>query len=74
MTSESPTYHYDAPRIEEVLVSGDLAVVRVVWTLHVSGPTPAEETVETENGVDVFRRQPDGAWRILLSHAFPEPR
>ena len=24
-----------------------------------------------ESGVDVFRRQPDGSWKIHVSHAFP---
>lgn len=28
------------------------------------------ETV-TEDGVDVFTRQPDGRWQIHISHAFP---
>ena len=26
-----------------------------------------------ENGVDVFARQPDGSWKIRISHAFPVP-
>ena len=30
---------------------------------------PLETT--RENGVDVFRRQPNGNWRIHISHAFP---
>src|SRR5690606_34477965 len=30
----APTLRYDPPEIEEVLVSGDLAAVRVVWTLR----------------------------------------
>lgn len=57
-----------APDIREVLVSGDLGVVRLVWTLTVArGPTPA---VQKEPGLDVFRRGPDGAWRIIRFLAY----
>ncbi len=57
-----------APDIEEILVSGDLAVVRLVWTLTVArGPTPA---VQKEPGLDVFRRGPDGRWSIIRFLAY----
>ena len=57
-----------APDIREILVSGDLAVVRLVWTLTVArGPTPA---VQKEPGLDGFRRGPDGQWRIIRFLAY----
>jgi steroid delta-isomerase len=57
-----------APEIKAILVSGDLAVVRLVWSVMVQrGPTPA---VSTESGLDVFRREPDGQWRIVRFLAF----
>jgi steroid delta-isomerase len=50
--------------IKEILVSGDIAVVRLVWTLKVErAGAPAVTTEET--GMDIFRRQPDGRWRIV---------
>ncbi len=56
------------PDIQEILVSGDLAVVRLVWMLTVArGPTPA---VQKEPGFDVFRRGPDGQWRIIRFIAY----
>jgi steroid delta-isomerase len=57
-----------APDIHEILVSGDLAVVRLVWSVTVQrGPKPA---VSKEPGLDVFRREPDGQWRIIRFLAF----
>jgi ketosteroid isomerase-like protein len=64
---------YDPPQIEEILVSGDLAVVRLIWTLRVTGRDLPGELVVEENGLDVFRRQPDGKWRIRISHAYTQP-
>ena len=59
-----------APEIKEILVSGDLAVVRLVWLMTVQrGPTPA---VSKEPGLDVFRREPDGQWRIVRFLAFSD--
>jgi len=65
------TIRYDAPQIEEVVVDGDLAFVRLVWTARVAGTGVDGERVEREQGLDVFARQPDGRWRIRVSHAFP---
>ena len=57
-----------APDIEEIIVSGDLAVVRLVWNVSIRrGPTPA---ISKELGLDVFRRQPDGKWAISRFLAF----
>jgi uncharacterized protein (TIGR02246 family) len=66
------TIRYDPPAIDEVLVDGDLATVRLTWTSRTTGAGIAGERVERENGLDVFRRQPDGQWRIHISHAYPE--
>jgi steroid delta-isomerase len=72
------TYALD---IRETLVAGDLAVVRLVWTLTVAraagaagaGEDGAAEAVSREPGMDVFRRQPDGAWRIIRYIAYEAP-
>lgn len=65
------SFSYAEPAIREILVDGDLATVALVWTLTVrDSEGRVLETVE-EDGLDVFRRQPDGSWRIHISHAFP---
>ena len=66
-TSRTFTYSLD---VKEVIVSGDLAVVRLVWT---SKLTANGKTVETrEPGLDVFRMQPDGSWKIARYIAYED--
>jgi steroid delta-isomerase len=60
--------HYDEPDIREIIVSGDIAVVRVGWTLTVR--KGAEQDTTQEGGIDVFRRQPDGRWSIARMATF----
>ena len=57
-----------APDIHEIIVSGDLAVVRLVWTLTVQRGAPSHTSEEP--GLDIFRRQHDGAWLIIRYMAF----
>lgn len=59
---------YEPPQIHQVLLSGDLGVVRLTWTLV----TTSADGVETssDEGIDVFRRQPDGRWSIVRYLAF----
>jgi steroid delta-isomerase len=59
-----------AVTVEEVIVSGDLAVVRDVWriTRVVAGDT----LYQIIKGIEVWRRQPDRAWRIARWVSAPE--
>jgi uncharacterized protein (TIGR02246 family) len=66
-TSKTFTYSLD---IKEIIVSGDLAVVRLVWTSKLSADG---KTIETrEPGIDVFRKQPDGSWKIARYIAYED--
>jgi steroid delta-isomerase len=65
-------YRYRAD-IKEVLASGDLAAVRLYWTLEVRDPTGNLVETGVDAGMDLFRRQPDGAWRIARFLAFDMP-
>ena len=63
-----------SPDIKEIIVSGELAVVRVVWTLTVTplnGAAKAE--VSKEYGLDVFAKQADGSWQITRFLAYDVP-
>ena len=55
--------------IKEIMTGGDLAVVRLDWTLEVS--PPGQKEVET--GMDIFRKENDGAWRIIRYMAYEAP-
>jgi uncharacterized protein (TIGR02246 family) len=57
--------------IKEILVAGELAVVRLVWRLRVVVPVgTAEATVSEEPGIDIFRKYPDGGWKIFRYIAY----
>jgi ketosteroid isomerase-like protein len=68
----SKSYRY-ALAIKEILVEGDLAVVRLTWTLAVRGKDAASETTAEEPGIDIFRRQSDGTWKISRYLAYESP-
>lgn len=59
---------YKNPDIHEIIVSGDVAVVRLTWTL--TAEVNGTKDTTTEEGIDIFRRQPDGRWSIARFVAF----
>ena len=63
--------HYEV-NVVEVIVSGELAVVRDIWRFT----TPAgssDSTVTIVRGYEVWRRQPDQQWKISRWISAPEP-
>jgi len=56
--------------IKEIIIGYEFAVVRLDWTLEVS--PPGQKEVET--GMDIFRKENDGAWRIIRYMAYVAPR
>ena len=67
------SYRYEL-RIREIIVSGDLAVVRLVWRLTIDDRSGAPPATVEEPGLDVFRRQADGTWKIIRYIAYPADR
>ena len=68
-----PTKHYNySPEIKEIIVSGDIAVVRLVWTLSISSDGKTDAIVSKEPGLDVFRREPGGDWKIIRYIAYDD--
>ncbi len=69
------TYHYSV-QINEVMLYGDTAVVRLVWALEIDkagSPASPAQTIE-EPAVDIFHRQVDGSWKISRYVAYPASR
>jgi steroid delta-isomerase len=69
LTDQARTFHYDL-RIKEIIASGDLAVVRLTWISTLTDNGGQRETGD-EPGLDVFRRQSDGGWKIIRYIAYP---
>ncbi len=71
LADKTRKYTYDLA-IKEVIVSGDLAAVRLVWTLTVKRAGQTVGSVSEEPGLDIFRRQGDGSWKIIRYMAYEE--
>ena len=68
LNDESKHYSY-AMDIKEMLVFGDVAVVRLVWTLTIE-PTNGASIESIEPGMDIFKKQADGSWQIIRYMAY----
>lgn len=64
------TLSYEPPEIQQVVIDGDTAAVRLIWTGTATSAGGEAETWR-EQGLDVLVRDTDERWRILISHAFP---
>ncbi len=71
LSDASKKYVY-ALDVREILVSGSLAIVRLVWTLNVTLPN-GQAVTSVEPGMDVFARAPDGTWKIIRYLAYEAP-
>jgi uncharacterized protein (TIGR02246 family) len=54
--------------LHEIIVQGDLAVVRLTWRMTIE----PGDLVSVEPGLDVFRKEADGQWRIIRYLAYAE--
>lgn len=52
-------------RVDDVLVSGDLAVARGTQVDTTSPKAGGRSTQDKDKWISAFRRQPDGSWKIL---------
>jgi steroid delta-isomerase len=72
LTDKARRFHY-ALEIKEILIFGDIAIARVVWTLTIRKSEGGEgEATIVEPSLDVFRKEPDGQWRIFRYLSFDE--
>jgi ketosteroid isomerase-like protein len=71
LTGKDRDYRY-ALAIKEILVFGEVAIARIVWTLTIRDTATGKETIVVEPGLDVFRKDADGKWRIFRYIAYDE--
>ena len=69
LANQRQSYHYGL-RIKEIIVSGDLAVVRLTWT-SILTDNGGRQVTDDEPGLDVFGRQSDGGWKIIRYLSYP---
>lgn len=62
-----------SPNIEEIIVSGDLAVVRVNWTTTTVQAQPAQRNTRQLRDMQVWRREADG-WKFFRGVHFRAPQ
>jgi ketosteroid isomerase-like protein len=70
LTDQARSFQYGL-RIKEILVSVELAVVRLTWISTLTTPG-GHSTTNDEPGMDVFQRQSDGTWKITRYIAYQE--
>ena len=70
LTNPDLNFHYDLG-ITEIIVSGDTGVVRLIWDLTVTDANGKVIERTKDRGMDIFRRQPDGTWKISRYIAYP---
>lgn len=71
MTDSNKIFSYETPNIEQIIVQGDLGVVRLIWNLKISHKNQLNTELIKEKGLDIFKRQKDGSWKIAISYAYP---
>jgi uncharacterized protein (TIGR02246 family) len=59
-----------SPTIEEILLSGDLAVVRIIWTTLTVQENPQRKSTRFMKGLQVWRRESDGSWKFARGMNF----
>jgi ketosteroid isomerase-like protein len=64
--------HYSLD-LREILVYGEVAVVRLIWTLDESKQGSSVTVRSSEPGMDIFQRQKDGSWKIIRYLAYTSP-
>lgn len=68
LSDKEKTFSYGLD-VKEILVFGDVAVVRLDWTLTVKD-NDGHKSTSVEPGMDIFQKQADGTWRIVRYMAY----
>jgi ketosteroid isomerase-like protein len=71
--SDPERSYVDAFDLKDVLVVGDMAAVRIVWTTTTREKASGQVTTNVYQGLDVFGRAGDGSWRIVRYMSYERP-
>jgi steroid delta-isomerase len=69
LADKSKSFTYQ-PVIHDITVLGDTAIVRLDWQLTTKLSMRPDPIRSAEIGMDIFRREPDGTWRIIRFLAY----
>jgi ketosteroid isomerase-like protein len=69
-SSRSFSYALD---LKEILAEGDMAAVRLKWTLTARVKATGNVSTTEEQGLDVFGKGSDGRWRIIRFMSWQRP-
>jgi steroid delta-isomerase len=69
-SSRSFSYALD---LKEILAEGDMAAVRLKWTLTARVKATGTVSTTEEQGLDVFGKGSDGRWRIIRFMSWQRP-
>jgi ketosteroid isomerase-like protein len=64
---------HTSPTIEEILVSGDLALIRLMWTTTTTEASPPRQASRRMKDFQVWRRESDGTWKFARGMHFRIP-
>jgi ketosteroid isomerase-like protein len=59
--------------IRDIFTAGDMAAVRLKWTLTTRVKATGAVTTAEQQGLDVFGRDSDGHWRIIRFTSYERP-
>jgi ketosteroid isomerase-like protein len=59
--------------LKEIVAEGDMAAVRLVWTLTTRIKATGKVSTTEEQGLDVFGKGSDGRWRIIRFMTYERP-
>jgi len=62
-----------SPTIEEILVSGDLGIIRVMWTTQTRETATGRQSTRQMKDLQVWRRESDGSWKFIRGMHFRIP-
>lgn len=65
-----PTRKRVAIELDHLYLSGDLAVTGITWRTTITAPD-GKVTLRGERDQEVWRREPDGKWRLFRGASFP---